>query len=193
MLVHHYRGIGTVTLPARWTEAAFSVGSGSTITIFEYEGIDTVSPLDQTASNAGTLTIWSTTALRTFSSVASQTTCAPRVTGCIEVTYSGRLLPSDVNLYGVSGETGLDAFLDLTVEEGSTGRSATSRRASEKLPKSEFAGAGDKCGAATLARSDSSPRQRSRKLTVRSWQQQWPKRQQNCGRRAAEPWITSRT
>lgn len=63
MLVHHYRGIGTVTLPARWTEATFSVGSGSTITIFEYEGIDTVSPLDQTASNAdgtGTLTICST-------------------------------------------------------------------------------------------------------------------------------------
>ncbi len=32
------------------------------------------------------------------------------VTGCIEVTYSGRLLPSDVNLYGVSGgTTGPDA------------------------------------------------------------------------------------
>ena len=72
VLVHQYQDIGTVTLPARWTEATFSVGSGSTITVFEYEGIDTVSPLDQTASNAGTLTIWSTTALRTFSSVASQ-------------------------------------------------------------------------------------------------------------------------
>ncbi len=32
------------------------------------------------------------------------------VTGCIEVTYSGRLLPSDLNLYGVSGgTTGPDA------------------------------------------------------------------------------------
>ncbi len=58
--------------------------------------------------------------------MASETTCAPTVTGCIEVTYSGKLLPSDVNLYGVSGgTTGPDAFLDLTVEEGSTVRLAT--------------------------------------------------------------------
>ena len=48
------------------------------------------------------------------------------VIGCIEVTYSGKLFPSDVNLYGVSGgTTGPDAFLDLTVEEGSTVRLAT--------------------------------------------------------------------
>ena len=78
VLVHHYRGTGTVTLPAGWTEAVALVDSGSTITIgykiagaaegtgvtvsvsfndnqtltiFEYSGIDTVSPLDQTASN----------------------------------------------------------------------------------------------------------------------------------------------
>ena len=37
------------------------------------------------------------------------------------VIYSGKLLPSDVNLYGVSGGTGLDAYLDVTVEEGSGG------------------------------------------------------------------------
>ena len=55
------------------------------------------------------------------------------VTECIKVTYSGSLLPADVNLYGVSGGTGLDAYLDLTVEEGTggifgncTGFSATS-------------------------------------------------------------------
>ena len=41
---------------------------------------------------------------------------------CIVVTYSGSLLPSDVNLYGVSGGTGLDAYLDLTVEEGTGGQ-----------------------------------------------------------------------
>jgi hypothetical protein len=43
------------------------------------------------------------------------------VTECIVVTYSGSLLPADVNLYGVSGGTGLDAYLDVTVEEGSGG------------------------------------------------------------------------
>lgn len=43
------------------------------------------------------------------------------VTDCIVVTYSGSLLPSDVNLYGVSGGTGLDTYIDLTVEEGSGG------------------------------------------------------------------------
>ncbi len=79
VLVHHYRDVGTVTLPAGWTEAVALVDSGSTITIgykiagaaegtgvtvsvsvadhqtltiFEYSGIDTVSPLDRTASNA---------------------------------------------------------------------------------------------------------------------------------------------
>jgi hypothetical protein len=43
------------------------------------------------------------------------------VTECIAVTYSGSLLPSDVNLYGVSGGTGLDAYLDVTIEEGNGG------------------------------------------------------------------------
>lgn len=43
------------------------------------------------------------------------------VTECIAVTYSGSLLPSDVNLYGVSGGDGLDAYLNLTIEEGSGG------------------------------------------------------------------------
>ena len=43
------------------------------------------------------------------------------VTNCTVATYSGSLLPSNVNLYGVSGGTGLDAYLDLTVEEGSGG------------------------------------------------------------------------
>ena len=42
-------------------------------------------------------------------------------TNCIVVTYSGSLVPADVNLYGVSGGSGLDAFLDLTIEEGSGG------------------------------------------------------------------------
>ena len=42
-------------------------------------------------------------------------------TNCIVVTYSGSLVPADVNLYGVSGGTGLDAYLDLTIEEGSGG------------------------------------------------------------------------
>ena len=40
---------------------------------------------------------------------------------CIVVTYSGTMLPSDVNLYGVSGGTGLDAYLDVIVEEGTGG------------------------------------------------------------------------
>ena len=43
------------------------------------------------------------------------------VTDCIVVTYSGSVLPADVNLYGISGGTGLDDFLDVTVEEGTGG------------------------------------------------------------------------
>ena len=43
------------------------------------------------------------------------------VTECIVVTYRGSSLPADVNLYGVSGGTGLDAYLDVTVEEGTGG------------------------------------------------------------------------
>ncbi len=42
------------------------------------------------------------------------------VTECIAVTYSGTLLPSTVKLYGVSGGP-LDAYLDLTIEEGNGG------------------------------------------------------------------------
>lgn len=40
---------------------------------------------------------------------------------CIVVSYSGTLVPSDVNLYGVSGGIGLDAYLDVIIEEGSGG------------------------------------------------------------------------
>jgi hypothetical protein len=44
------------------------------------------------------------------------------VTKCIVVTYEGSLLPSNVKLYGgPPGGTGLDAYLDVTVEEGSGG------------------------------------------------------------------------
>ena len=37
---------------------------------------------------------------------------------CIVVTYEGTLLPADVLLYGVSGGSGLDAYLDLVIDEG---------------------------------------------------------------------------
>ena len=40
------------------------------------------------------------------------------VTNCIVVTYEGTLLPADVVLYGVSGGSGLDAYLDLVIDEG---------------------------------------------------------------------------
>ena len=43
------------------------------------------------------------------------------VTDCIVVTYSGTLVPATARLYGVSGGTGLDAYLNLTIEEGSGG------------------------------------------------------------------------
>ncbi|MFQ5967055.1 MAG: TasA family protein [Acidimicrobiia bacterium] len=43
------------------------------------------------------------------------------VTNCIVATYSGTLVPADVRLYGVSGGTGLDAYLDVTIDEGSGG------------------------------------------------------------------------
>ena len=78
VLVHHYRDDQTVTLPAGWTQAVVRVidkstttiayriagaaeGTGVTVSvsrdkhqtlhIFEYSGIDPVSPLDKTASN----------------------------------------------------------------------------------------------------------------------------------------------
>ncbi|MFQ5948115.1 MAG: DUF2341 domain-containing protein, partial [Acidimicrobiia bacterium] len=81
VLVHHYRDSATVTLPAGWTLAVdfvdgvskitigykiagaaegtdvtvtTSVVDRMTITILEYSGIDTVSPLDQTSSNGCT-------------------------------------------------------------------------------------------------------------------------------------------
>lgn len=38
-------------------------------------------------------------------------------TGCIVVTYTGSL-PSSVRLYGTTGGTGLDQYLDLTVTRG---------------------------------------------------------------------------
>jgi hypothetical protein len=43
------------------------------------------------------------------------------VTNCIAVTYSGTLTPADVKLYGSTGGTGLDAYLDTTVEIGTGG------------------------------------------------------------------------
>jgi len=44
------------------------------------------------------------------------------VTECIVITYEGTLLPADVVLYGAVTVTGLDAYLDLIVEEGSGGQ-----------------------------------------------------------------------
>ena len=43
------------------------------------------------------------------------------VTECIVLTYSGSLVPANVRLYGVSGGSGLDAYLDMTIDEGSGG------------------------------------------------------------------------
>lgn len=43
------------------------------------------------------------------------------VTKCIEVTYSGSLTPATVSLYGSTGGTGLDAYLDLDVDLGAGG------------------------------------------------------------------------
>lgn len=42
-------------------------------------------------------------------------------TNCIVATYSGTLVPADVKLYGVSGGTGLDAYLDVTIDLGTGG------------------------------------------------------------------------
>ena len=42
------------------------------------------------------------------------------VVKCIVVMYQGSLTPTDVSLYGTSGGS-LDAYLDLTIEEGSGG------------------------------------------------------------------------
>ncbi|MBU1492688.1 MAG: TasA family protein [Actinomycetota bacterium] len=45
-------------------------------------------------------------------------------TKCIEVTYEGSLAPADIEMYVASGDltgSGLDAYLDLTVELGTGG------------------------------------------------------------------------
>ncbi|MEE8375055.1 MAG: hypothetical protein V3S26_01875 [Acidimicrobiia bacterium] len=42
------------------------------------------------------------------------------VVKCIVVTYQGSLVPADMSFYGTSGGS-LDAYLDLTIEEGSGG------------------------------------------------------------------------
>ncbi len=42
-------------------------------------------------------------------------------TNCIVTTYSGSLVPADVRLYGVAGGTGLDAYLDVTIDIGTGG------------------------------------------------------------------------
>ncbi len=47
-------------------------------------------------------------------------------TECIVVTYSGTLVPADVVLYGVSGGTGLDAYLDVVIDEGTGSAFGTS-------------------------------------------------------------------
>ena len=142
ILVHHYRGPGTVTLPAGWTEAVTQQGSGSTITIaykipgpaegtdvtvsvspsghqtitiFEYEGLSIVSPLDQTASNFD---------------VATATSCS---TGTTPTTSSAdQLLIAGVGLNGTSGgwgNTWTNGFTQQSTEV-SSGGAATDRSAS---------------------------------------------------------------
>ena len=91
--------IGNITLPAGWTQAVTRTGTGSrltiaykvagaaegtdvtvsnnpsghqTITIFEYSGIDTVSPLDRTASNQTTSTTSCSTGTTATTSVAEE-------------------------------------------------------------------------------------------------------------------------
>ena len=56
------------------------------------------------------------------SAMFNATNMAPgdTVVKCIVVTYQGSLTPADVSLYGTSGGS-LDAYLDLTIEEGSGG------------------------------------------------------------------------
>jgi hypothetical protein len=58
----------------------------------------------------------------TGSAMFNVTNMAPNVmiVECIVVTYHGSLVPADVSLYGTIGG-GLDAYLDLTIEEGSGG------------------------------------------------------------------------
>ncbi len=51
----------------------------------------------------------------------SDMTPGQTVTNCIVVTYSGSLVPADVKIYGSTGGTGLDAYLNTTVEIGTGG------------------------------------------------------------------------
>ncbi len=44
------------------------------------------------------------------------------VENCVVVTYSGSQLPSDVSLYESVSGTGLDAYLNMTIEVGTGGR-----------------------------------------------------------------------
>ena len=142
VLVHHYRDIGTVTLPAGWTEAVALVDSGSTITIaykiagaaegtdvtvsvsvadhqtitiFEYSGIDTVSPLDRTASNA---------------CPTAGTSCS---TGTTATTVrADELVVAGIGLNGTSGgwaNTWTNGFTQQSTVE-STGGPGTGRSAS---------------------------------------------------------------
>ena len=46
------------------------------------------------------------------------------VEGCTLVTYSGTSLPADISLYAKGPGSGLDPYLDLTIEVGSGGRFA---------------------------------------------------------------------
>ena len=56
------------------------------------------------------------------SAMFNATNMAPgdAVVNCILVTYQGTLAPGDVSVYGTSGG-GLDAYLDLLIEEGTPG------------------------------------------------------------------------
>jgi hypothetical protein len=86
-----------------------------------------VAAFSDTTDNAGNTWSAGTVALtdNDFGSAmftASDMAPGTPVIKCIVVSYSGTLTPSDVNLYGVvSGGNGLDAYLDLTIEEGSGG------------------------------------------------------------------------
>ncbi len=142
ILVHHYRGTGTVTLPVGWIEAVSQQGSGSTITIaykvagtaegtdvtvsvspsnpqtltiFEYEGLSIVSPLDQTASNFD---------LATVTSCSTGTTPA--------TTSADQLLIAGLGLNGESGgwaNTWTNGFTEQSTV-ASTGGGAANRSAS---------------------------------------------------------------
>ncbi|MCH7583506.1 MAG: hypothetical protein IIC72_12885 [Acidobacteria bacterium] len=112
ILVHHWRETGTVTLPSGWSQAvarvdgpttftiAYKIAGAAegtavtvstaksdhqTITIFEYSGIDTASPLDQTVSNTST----------------NATSCSTGTTGTTSV--ADELLVAGIGLRGAPG------------------------------------------------------------------------------------------